>query len=200
MVTRADMTEVLKKLSMAYGMPIAARRDKAAFEDLWLDVLRNVTRHELLAAVDAYTASDAEHWPKPGQLLQRIKRERVPEGLTANDKTYRAWEAAAWEPRIVRDDRGNEHMAWTACPVCAATPEHSALAAGGLPRLRLVHREDAHHQAGIPAIGDTEKSVAMYALTSEQGVAAAAERERRIEERHRANAAHQSSPTPRPAA
>lgn len=152
-LSRAEIEAAFARLETVYTVPKAARADRDAYVETWLAVLGWAQAHDLDDAVKAYLASSGEYWPKPGQLAAWINKHR-PQPRTVGSalaERYRAWEANSWNPREVLGE-----WTWEACPVCGAGLELA-------PRIRVVHDVAAHRDAGVPAIGDTDETVAFYA-------------------------------------
>lgn len=139
-LTKADILAAFKLLSAVYAESRALMRMRESGIEIWHETLSRarVKPDELTEAVKRYIASDAQYWPKPGDLLKQVRLTRDearasirPTGSLAE---YQAWERRSWRTADLNAD--------APCPVCGAMPEWA-------PQLVVKHDHQLHYEAGI---------------------------------------------------
>lgn len=149
-ISRADVLAALQDLLEVYPKPktwTSIEKAAGTYHFVLCDAPA-IHPDQLTAAVKAYLKGESKFFPTPGQLRGLAEKQARPSRVAGTSKgEYLDWENG-WGRSVVRDDRGMEHLAFTACPVCGSVPVQ-------MPRLRVVHDVHAHRRAGIPAIGAT---------------------------------------------
>lgn len=153
----ADLRTQLARLEAIYGTSRAAQRDRTAYEREWTRALGYASSDDLERAVSAYLSSEAEHWPKPGQLLGWIRRHPAAFTPRSDETEYQRWESD-YGADIYRDDAGE--LRRNPCPVCGVT---AILGGPGQGRIRMLHVADAHEKARIPCTSWSDELEAFYA-------------------------------------
>jgi hypothetical protein len=140
-LVKADVLAAFKKLSAVYSESRSLMKMRETGIEIWLETLerRHVTPVELEEPVRRYLASDAQYWPKPGDLLKHaitFREETRTAGRAVGNlgKAYDAWER--------RGRRNEAETGYEPCPVCESVVEWNPL-----PIVR--HDHQRHYEAGI---------------------------------------------------
>lgn len=139
-LTKADILAAFKTLSAVYTESRALMRMRESGIEIWLETLTRarVTSAELTEAVKRYIGSEAQYWPKPGDLIKHARMARDDARATARPSgslaEYQAWERRSWRTESLDAD--------APCPVCGAMPEWA-------PQLVVKHDHQVHYEAGI---------------------------------------------------
>ena len=149
---RGDLAEVFARLRALYTPPAGMSLDSAAYTGEWLGALGHASREDVHRALDAYAASEADFWPRPGKLATWIRQHPAAVTMGSELREYMAWESGGWGRRDFGAEPG-----FTACPVCGAVPGWSN------DRLRVPHVAMKHRIAGLPLIGWSDEVEAFYA-------------------------------------
>lgn len=84
MPTELGLKKAFGRLEPIY--PLRGEAEKV--RRVWVSVLKGVSDDELLAAVDAYLQTDAKRFPKPGELLTKVKAARSRSTTSTDDEDY----------------------------------------------------------------------------------------------------------------
>jgi len=135
-LTKHDLLAMLDKLSTVYHQP--KDTDVTVLADIWHRVLGGYPVEVVQAGIDAYLASDARYWPKPGEIRKLVVA--AARELQQVDASLRG-RYDRWLQSTAVGDR-------MPCPVCGATL--SILPTG---RYGVQHDARPHDAAGVPYHG-----------------------------------------------
>lgn len=155
-MTRQELAQVFVRLGTLYTPPKSTELDSEAYIREWLGVLGSLEAAAVHRAVDAYTASAAKFWPRPGQLARWIRRHQDGAPVVNTPRIeYERWEAT-WGRRDLPDAHGQMTATYSACPVCGAMPGtyHG--------RLRVPHQARIHRAKNLPVMGWSDEVAAHY--------------------------------------
>lgn len=126
----ATLLEQMARLNAIYPRPRWAPHEPAAFAMTFHEVLGHLTVVQLTTAVTDYLRSPARYYPRPGELLEFVKRIDVA-AVGGLEGQYWAWERNGWSGP---------------CPVCGSTVERTG-------RAFVLHDPQRHREAGIGYVG-----------------------------------------------
>jgi hypothetical protein len=160
MARKPEILHAIERLLVVYSKP----RHVSNLGDLateWERVLWPVTTDALEFAVGAYLESNAEYFPKPGQIAALCRTmPRRGQGPGATESAYRTWELD-WGAGETTDERGTAHPTFTACPVCNVAPAYH-------PRFAVRHLAAMHRQAGVSIVGYSDEVEEFYRAVPKQ--------------------------------